>query len=179
MSLSSIPYEHQPHVVRSAHGKLDGVWVGPAEVARAAHAAGFRDLHLFEAVAVAGSESWLYDKAHCDNVDDSTGETSSRDVGLWQINIPANEIGTKVETYLLDHDKNAHAAYELWSRRGWQPWVGHNTGAWLHDTYQLWAMFGVGNFWMTQNVRQKGTHIHSPAVTLGQMKKLFPNVPLG
>jgi hypothetical protein len=167
----------------SAGGVLAGVWYGPRPVAKVAHAAGFRDDDLFMAVAICGSESWLYTKAYNDNFVD--GVVISRDVGLWQINIPASQIGTSAETALYDPEHNASAAFWLWKNRGWEPWVGFTSNAYLHNTYHLWGVLGCGNRWseiITNRAAVVGytsTAVKVPAISIPTARTLWPSVPLG
>jgi hypothetical protein len=178
---ASIPAEFQPRAV--SKGVLAGVHLGPRQVAVLAHTAGFRDDDLFTAVAVCGSESWLYTEAHNDNLD-ASGTVTSRDVGLWEINIPASEIGTSVEASLYDPQTNADHAFQLWKSRGWQPWVGFTSGAYLHDTYRIWAYLGVANRWSEIASGLAGTAgvasvVKVPAVSIPTARTLWKGVPLG
>jgi len=182
--LDAIPDETKPRAFTSADGHLDGIHLGPRAVANLAHVAGFRDDNLFAAVAICGSESWMFTKAYNDNVDDATGQVVSRDVGLWQINIPASRIGTSAEAALYDPATNASAARDLFISRGFQPWVGFTSNAYLHDTYTLWAYMGVANRWAEiQNdlavVAGMTPQVKVPAISIPTMRKLYPTVPLG
>lgn len=71
---------------------------------------------------------------------------TSRDVGLMQINIRAEDAGTSVEESLYDIHVNIAAAYQLFARRGFQPWYGYTLGVYLRDTYQKIALRGLGNW---------------------------------
>ena len=111
-----------------------------------------------KAVATSLAESKESLGAWHDNYD-SDGNLSSRDCGLYQINIPARHIGTSTEddlrTESMDADvymrvakNNVLAAYKLyttaWMRDGkkdvrrWQPWVAYTSG---------WAMFPEAWVW--------------------------------
>lgn len=108
----------------------------------------------------------------------------SRDVGLWEINIPASQIGTSVESNLYDPAANVAAAFRLWSARKWQPWAAYNSGAYLRDTYRQWAALGVANLWMADTNAEAQTFgltplTHIPWITIPQLRKLYPAVPLG
>lgn len=164
-------------------GVLAGRRLQPRKVAAYAHDAGFRDKDLFISIAVAGSESWLFTKAYNDNLDDQ-GKKKSRDVGIWEINIPASQIGTQAEEDLYDPKINAQRAFALWKTRGWQPWVAFNTGVYLHDTYLSWALLGVSNYFGEQFVAAatdlgQTPKIKVPFVSLTQLKKIYPSVVLG
>lgn len=166
-----------------SRGVLEGARLGPRVVAKLAHDAGFRDDELFTAVAVCGAESWLFTRAHNDNLDGS-GFTLSRDVGLWEINIPASQIGTAAEESLYDPVTNAARAFSLWKARGWQPWAAFNSGVYLHDTYTLWAMLGVANRFVERNHALQvalgyESAVKVPAVSIPTARKLWPTVPLG
>jgi Lysozyme like domain len=127
-------------------GELLGTQLQPRDIAKLAYDAGIKDAEeLVTSVAVCLAESQGYDEAFNDNFD-AAGDTISRDVGLWQINIPASEIGTPVETALHDHVANATAMAKLHAARGWQPWVAFDTTAYLHDSYLGRAVRGVANF---------------------------------
>lgn len=64
---------------------------------------------------------------------------SSRDVGLWEINLPASAIGTPREAGLYDPDANAQAARNLFENRGWDPWVGYTSGVALNPSWWKWS----------------------------------------
>lgn len=132
----------------TARGFLAGTQVQPRTLAKLAYETGSRwqDAQtLVEAVSICLAESQGYDRARNDNV--GTGdEVTSRDVGIFQINIPARYIGTPVEEDLYDVKANAKAAYDLYVDRGWQPWVAFNTGIYLDDSYLRRAALGVMNF---------------------------------
>ena len=53
---------------------------------------------------------------------------TSRDVGLFQINIPARDMGTDREDALYDVVANVATARQYWQTRGWQPWYGWVNG---------------------------------------------------
>jgi lysozyme-like protein len=129
-----------------SRGELRGVQVQPRDLAGLAYAAGWTDAQrLLEAVLVCLAESQGYDRAINDNLDDN-GNVLSRDVGMLQINIPADKIGTDEEKQLYDHEYNWFRARQLYDRRGWQPWVAWNKGVVWDDTYVKRAVRGVGNF---------------------------------
>ena len=71
---------------------------------------------------------------------------TSRDVGLFQINIPARTITMVGETQLYDPDTNVSRAFALWQARGFQPWYGYTLNVYTRDTYIKRAARGVGNF---------------------------------
>lgn len=110
-----------------------------------------------KAVAVALAESAGWTGATHLNYD-SDGNLSSKDCGLFQINIPASEIGSSLETELLTNvEFNVQKAYELyeqeWIRAGkldvrrWEPWVSYTSG---------WATFPFSWIW-AQNAQGEGT----------------------
>ena len=126
-------------------GKLIGPQIQPRDLASVAYGEGFTDaLDLITCIAVCLAESQGFQHAYNDNERD--GIVVSRDVGVMQINIPANQIGTAAEDALYALDVNFAAAYDLFDRRGFQPWVAYNTDVCLHDTYLERATAGVGNF---------------------------------
>src|SRR5439155_25428913 len=98
-----------------------------------------------KAVAVALAESAGTLGAWHDNLD-TDGSVVSRDCGLYQISIPADRIGTSVESSLRTESmdpavytpiwqRNTERAHELYTQpwvgrplRLWQPWVAYTTG---------------------------------------------------
>lgn len=112
---------------------------------------------LIKAVATAHSESQLYVGAWHDNLD-ANGKVVSRDCGIFQINIPASQIGTPAEAALRTEstdpaiwvpvvENSVEAALKLydqpWTRDGkpdlrkWEPWYGYTLG------YATWAEWWV------------------------------------
>lgn len=108
----------------------------------------WRGYELTKAIAVSLGESAGTLGAWHDNLDDS-GHVSSRDCGLYQINIPASLIGTSYEEDLRTEsleeeiyqpvlENNIAAALAKynapWTRDGksskryWQPWVAYTSG---------------------------------------------------
>lgn len=72
---------------------------------------------------------------------------TSRDVGLFQINIPAAKIGSDEEDRLfVEPHYNVERARQLFEARGFQPWYGYTLEVYLRDTYIKRAVRGVGNF---------------------------------
>lgn len=127
-------------------GELHGLQWQPRDLGDLFYRHGWKDVaRLTEALQVCFAESAGYDRAFNDNLDEH-GKVSSRDVGLMQINIPAHAIGTSAETDLYDAEKNANAAWVLYSRRGWQPWASWNSAAVFQDRCVRRAVLGVGNF---------------------------------
>ena len=121
----------------------------------------WRNYELTKSIAVALGESGGSLGAWHDNYESDGVTLSSRDCGLFQINIPANKVGTSVEDTLrtdsLDVDiygpvweantDRAHQMYNTpWTRNGkqdirrWQAWVAYTTG---------WATFP--EFWVWQH----------------------------
>ena len=74
-----------------------------------------------EMVAVAKAESGLNQYAIHYNTNGTT------DCGPLQINVPGNGCPSE----LFDVDKNIAKGKEMFDRRGFTPWVAHNTGAYL------------------------------------------------
>lgn len=159
-------------------GFLLGVQMQPRKIAALVHSTGITDANeLVTAVAVCLSESQGFDRAYNDNVD-ATGKVLSRDVGLFQINIPASKIGTQTEFDLYDRQKNVEAAVNLWINRGFQPWAAFNSNVYLHDTYLQRASLGVMNYLAEQLVLQAravgqvpGTRV--PMVSWKQVQALY------
>ena len=126
-------------------GYLLGQQLGPRKLAELAYDAGVIDFKdVARATAIGLAESQGFTRAYNDNVDEN-GKVISRDVGIWEINIPASQIGTSVETNLYDPAQNAAAMARLHAARGWQPWVAYTSSVYLHDTYLRRASLGVMN----------------------------------
>lgn len=180
--LKNIDKAFHPRAVSS--GTLAGKRLGPRGVTKLAFNAGFRDLDLYLAVMVCGSESWFFTQARNDNIDDATGAIKSRDVGLMQINIPASQIGTQVENDLYIPEKNFARAFSMWQNRKWQPWVGFTSHACFHDTYLQWALLGVANYHdeiLLQMAKDFGQapKTRLPWISIPDLRKLYPDVQLG
>lgn len=131
-------------------GFLKGRQLTPRELAHLCSDIGFRGENLVKAVATCLSESQGYDEAYHDNVDDN-GKLLSRDVGIFQINIPARMIGSSYERDLVRPSYNARIAYRMWQDRGFQPWHGYTKGIALDPKakgqYIHKAIEGVANYW--------------------------------
>jgi hypothetical protein len=126
-------------------GFLLGVQMQPRKIAQLVYGAGISDFYeLNRAIAIALAESQGFTRAYNDNVD-ANGKLVSRDVGIYQINIPASQVGTSVEEDLYDPVKNVAAMKRLYEARGWQPWVAYTTGVYLHDTYLRRASLAAMN----------------------------------
>lgn len=113
-------------------------------------------------IATILSESDGYTEAYNLNKDDA-GNILSKDVGLCQINIPIDKIGTYYEKNLFVPENNILYAWNLYKTRGFQPWYGYTKGvatdpSWwrFSEKYQEWrpagrrihkAIRGVANFW--------------------------------
>jgi hypothetical protein len=124
------------------------------EIARLCHDAGWRDLELVTAVAVCLSESNGYPLAYHDN----EGAKPSRDVGLFQINIPYEKVGLEYEKMLYEIPNNLDRARALYESRHWSPWMGFVNGyatsvKWYRPDgkpsgrYLHRALRGVANFY--------------------------------
>jgi len=80
---------------------------------------------------------------------------TSRDVGLFQINIPAEKIFSAEETRLFDDvDYNIDRARDLFDARGFQPWYGYTKNVYTRDNYIRRASRGVGNFLADELLRR-------------------------
>jgi hypothetical protein len=104
-----------------------------------------------KATATAIAESHCSLGAWHDNIDKAgdEGRILSRDCGLAQISIDGGKIGSSLEAslrtesldpavYLPVAKANVRAAYKLWERRKWQPWVAYTSG---------WAMWPEAWAW--------------------------------
>lgn len=159
-------------------GELLGVQMQARKIAKLAYDVGIMDAQeLVTAVAVCLAESQGFDRAYNDNMNDQD-QVTSRDVGLWQINIPATQIGSQAEEDLYDRENNAQAMYALYTRRGWQPWAAFNSDVYLHDTYVRRAALAVQNYLAEQLVvmaklagQTPSTRV--PMVSLAQLNKLY------
>lgn len=103
-------------------------------------------IELVESVCICYAESDGYPLAYHDNLDPTTKIVTSRDTGLWEIEIPAAEIGTATEKALYDPANNAAAMVDLYLRRGWEPWVSFRETTYLYDPYLGHAVQGVANW---------------------------------
>lgn len=123
---------------------LPGKALEPREIARLCHGAGWRDLELVKAVAVCLSESNGYPLAYHDNV----GDKPSRDVGLFQINIPHEKVGTEYEKKLYEIPNNLARARSLYKSRQWSPWYG-----WLNG-------YAMSTDWYRKDGKPAGQFLH-------------------
>jgi hypothetical protein len=159
-------------------GELLGVQMQARKIAKLAYDVGITDAHeLVIAVAVCLAESQGFDRAYNDNID-AEGNVLSRDVGLWEINIPASKIGTQAEEDLYDRENNAAAMYALYKNRMWQPWAAYNSDVYLHDTYIRRAALAVQNYLAEQLVVMARLAGQTPAtripmVSLKELLKLY------
>lgn len=140
---------------------LAGKQLMPRDVAFEAHKY-WRNFELTKAVATSLAESQAYIGAYHDNTDDS-GNVTSRDCGVYQINIPASEIGTDAEFTLRTESTdsavyepvfvaNVKRAFELYSSpwengrdRLWQPWVAYTEGWAMFPEWWIWKQDANGN----------------------------------
>ena len=123
---------------------LPGKPLEPRELASLCHGAGWRDFELVKAVAVCLSESNGYPLAYHDN----EGDKPSRDVGLFQINIPYAQVGTAIEKGLYEIPENLKRARALYDRRGWQPWFGYTNG------------YAMSTDWFRADGKRSGRYLH-------------------
>lgn len=128
-------------------GELKGKQWQPRDIAALCYEYGWTDAkELVTAVAVCLSESQGYQKAYNENKDEN-GVVKSKDIGLFQINIPGSKIGTDEETALFeDVGYNLERARILYEKRGFQPWYAYTLKVYLRDSYIKRATRGVGNF---------------------------------
>ncbi len=133
-------------------GEVRGPQLQPREAVALTYAAGWQEpIHLHQAVSIWGAESLWSVRSFNDNLDADGQDVLSRDVGLCQINIPAEQIGTAAEERLYDPATCLAAARKLYEARGWQPWVAFNTGVYKHAVYSAQASLGVMN-WLLEEM---------------------------
>jgi hypothetical protein len=126
-------------------GELKGKQLEPRYIASLCFAQGWKDAEaLVTAVAVCLAESQGFDRAFNDNT--TGGAVTSRDVGIFQINIPVSQIGTSQEEALYEPVTNVARAWALYTKREFQPWYAYTKNVYLRDTYIKRAARGVGNF---------------------------------
>jgi hypothetical protein len=98
-------------------------------IAGYAQRAGWRGADLVTSVAVSLAESggWVEAVNPAQGVY-PPGSTApgTRDFGLWQINAKGEN-----HPELFDPQKNANAGFALYEKRGFQPWVVYNNGAYV------------------------------------------------
>jgi hypothetical protein len=166
-----------------SEGHLEGVQLQPKDIARLCYKQGWRDKDLILAVATCLSESDGYTDAYNNNLTDD-GKIRSKDVGLFQINIPTSKVGTPFEKQLFDPKTNVKAAWDLYKRRGFQPWYGYTNGYATSPDWWYWskkrlvwapsgrriqkAIRGVANFWAEE------FKIESPKSTLLDFRAIPP-----
>ena len=140
---------------------LGKVFLQPRQVAELAYAHGIVDAaDLATSVAVCFAESQAGIQAWHDNLGPD-GVVLSRDVGLWQINIPAAKIGTDAELALYSPDANAAAMFALYRTRHFQPWAAYNSGVYLHDHYAGSAALALCNL-AAERFNQAGATLPLP-----------------
>lgn len=136
---------------------LAGKVIIPREIAHQAKAH-WANYELTKAIAVALGESAGTLGAYHDN-EDAHGNVTSRDCGLYQINISFPKIGTEAEFELrtesldpieyepvmLNNLERARALYDSpWLRDGeratrlWQPWVAYTQGWATFPEFWIW-----------------------------------------
>lgn len=150
---------------------LGKVFLQPRQVADLINAhgvTGAADLATMIAVCYAESQAGV-DAWH-DNLAPDGETVLSRDVGLWQINIPAGMIGTPREKSLYDPGTNADAAWRLYHARRFEPWASFTSGVYLHDGYTGKAALGLMNFAVEQ-FNKAGATLPMPLFTLPELRK--------
>ncbi len=151
-------------------GVLAGKQLQPRELVSLTYDAGWKESHnLVTAVAVCLAESQGYTRASNDNLD-ADKNVVSRDCGIYQINIPAAEIGTSKEEALYDPAFNVGVARNLFLARGFEPWVAFQSGVYKQPYYCTRAALGVMNW----SLVDFGT-VKVPVFTLAELraKKLW------
>ncbi len=116
----------------------------PRDLACLCHEHGWRDFELVKAVAVCLSESNGYPLAYHDN----EGHNPSRDIGLFQINIPYEKVGTAYEKDLYEVNINLTRARRLYDSRGWEPWYGYENG------------YALSTDWYRPDGKPAGQYLH-------------------
>lgn len=99
-----------------------------------------------------------------------SGLVTSRDAGLWEINIPAWHIGSREEHDLYDPLNNARAAAKIWRIGGWARWASVAKGVVYHDYYAARACLGVFNYAASQ-FDVHGATLTVPIFTLAELHK--------
>lgn len=166
------PKISQEKIDRQAAG-LGKVFLQPRQVADLAYRHGVTDFHdLATIVAVCKAESQYGVNAWHDNLD-ANGNVLSRDVGLWQINISASQIGTTAETSLYDPENNAAAMFRLYQSRGFQPWAAFNSGVYLNAGYSGHAALGLCNL-AVDGLNQQGAKLPLPLFTTKELRAKLP-----
>jgi hypothetical protein len=165
-----LPSAAQP-AASHQQGFLLGAQMQPRKIAQLAYGVGITDFYeLARATSIALAESQGYTRAYNDNFD-ANGKLLSRDVGIFQINIPASQVGTAIETDLYDPAKNVAAMKRLFDARGWQPWVAYTSKVYLHDTYIRRASLGLMNMeaeMLVRAARDDGQLPKTPVPMLSQ-----------
>ena len=144
---------------------LGGVLEGPTlqawKVSEICEQAGWHGDNLEASVATFLSESNGSVGAYNDNLD-ASGNVTSRDCGIPQINIPASQIGSDYETKLRTDPvfaiKEARKKWLAWGgdkgtqagfKQGWNHWVGYSSGVAMDPAaagYYIWrALRGIAN----------------------------------
>ncbi len=105
-----------------SRGELRGRQVQPRELAGICFDAGWTgSRELVEAIAVCLAESQGYTQAINKNLS-ANGTVLSWDLGIFQINRPTEE------PRFYDPEFCARWAHQMYTERGWQPWVAFNKG---------------------------------------------------
>ena len=165
-------------------GKLVGPVWQPAQIMDLAASAGFTGIdNLVMATAIAFAECDGYINSYNDNYASDGKTVVSRDVGIWEINIPADDIGTSIEKDLYIPANNAKAAFKLWSERGWEPWASYTSKVVFDDHYLLNGLIGLINYsagWcktLQESAPERAAEhsIVTPLISIPQFRTLYPN----
>jgi hypothetical protein len=152
---------------------LGKVFLQPRQVADLAYRHGVTKApDLATIIAICYAESQAGVDAWHDNLA-SDGTVLSRDVGAWQINVPASAIGTSRETELYDPDTNASAMFALYSNRRFEPWASFTSGVYLHDVYTGKAALGLLNF-AAEQFNKAGATLPLPLFSTADLRKKLP-----
>jgi len=122
----------------------------------------WRNYELTKAVAVALGESGGSLGAWHDNYKDDGVTLSSRDCGLYQINIPADRIGTYTENSLRTDSLDPDVYGPVWEQNTTRAWTMYKTD-WYRDgvkdirRWQAWVAYTSGwatfpEFWVWRHV---------------------------
>lgn len=106
------------------------------------HHVGFRGHELTVATALMTAESGRYTQAWHDNVDEATGNVTSIDRGLFQINDRWHPDLSDAEAY--QPIPNARYAFKMSSGKYFVPWMAYNSGAYKRYMLEVWTIRDLG-----------------------------------